>query len=260
MTTHASSGFVRTGRQDMVIPRPPHAGKEEALLLEHVPDSPRVRRLLDELEMVMHRQGFLHLNMDELARTLRCSKGTLYRLAGSSEDLFDLALRLWCARVRDDGWSAADATDKWSGRFEGYCRASVSAMRRCNTSTAFWRDVKRSPRGRAILMEHQKLRIDGLAALVRMGGESNSVREVNPRLLAELMLRCMALMVDPDFTESISMRVEDAVEEWYRIIEYGILFPTPHPPPQRDGFSPGGISAGALAAGDRGGVQDEVPG
>jgi AcrR family transcriptional regulator len=240
------------------VPRPPFAGKEEARILGELPDSPRLRRVLDELEIVMHTQGFLHLSMDELARVLRCSKGTLYRLAESREDLFDLALRLWCARVRDEGWNAADATERWAGRFEGYCRSSVTAMRRCNTSTAFWQDVKRSPRGRAILTEHQKLRIDGLEALVRMGAESNSVRDVNPRLLAELMLRCMALMVDPDFTGSVSMRVEDAVDEWYRIIEFGILAPTLQPPgPRRDAAtvegngSDGRASAEALTAGGR---------
>ncbi len=262
MKVRPSSEAKRTARQpDVAITRPPYAGKEEARLLGQLPDSPRVRRVLEELEMVMHTQGFLHLSMDDLARILRCSKGTLYRLAESREDLFDLALRLWCARVRDDGWDAADATEKWSGRFEGYCRASVSAMRRCNTSTAFWQDVKRSPRGRSILMEHQKLRIDGLEALVRMGGESNAVRDVNPRLLAELMLRCMALMVDPDFTGSINMRVEDAVDEWYRIIEYGILSPSPHPPPpRRDGSAPDGLAADGLAAASRSSVRDEVPG
>ena len=85
------------------------------------------------------------------------------------------------------------------------------------------------------MLEHQKLRIDDLEALVRMGGESNSVRDVNPRLLAELMLRCMALMIDPEFAGAVRMSVEDAVDEWYRIIEYGIIAPSPqHPPPQRD--------------------------
>jgi AcrR family transcriptional regulator len=219
---HAKRGASSPGR---VAPRPPDAGKEEARILAQLPDSPRLRRILDELETVMHTQGFLHLSMDDLARILRCSKGTLYRLAESREELFDLALRQWCARVRDDGWHAADATESWAERFEGYCRASVTSMKAYNTSTAFWQDVKRSPRGRAVFLEHQKLRIDGLESLVRIGADSNSVRDVNPRLLAELMLRCMALMIDPDFSASIGMRVEDAVDEWYRIIEYGILAP-----------------------------------
>lgn len=262
MTVRPSSGASRTARQkDVALPRPLDAGKEEARLLEQLPDSPRLRRVLDELEMVMHTQGFLHLSMDELARILRCSKGTLYRLAESREDLFDLALRLWCARVRDDGWLAADATEGWANRFEGYCRASVAAMRRCNTSTAFWQDVNRSPRGRNILMEHQKLRIDGLEALVRMGAESNNVRDVNPRLLAELMLRCMALMVDPEFSASIGMRVEDAVDEWYRIIEFGILAPAPHspPPPRRDRAPSDGPTGEGAPGNGRPGVKDEVP-
>ncbi len=70
---------------------------------------------------------------------------------------------------------------------------------RCGAATPRLRSGRTSnvPRGRAIMLEHQKLRIDGLEALVRMGGESDSVRDVNPRLLAELMLRCMALMIDP---------------------------------------------------------------
>jgi hypothetical protein len=37
------------------------------------------------------------------------------------------------------------------------------------------------------------------------------------------MLRCVHLIVDPDFAANIGMPIEDAVDEWYRIIEFGLL-------------------------------------
>lgn len=223
MTSSSRKAATMPPPREPVIARPPEAGQEEAAILAQLPESPRLRRILDNLEMVMHMQGFLHLSMDDLARTLHCSKATLYRLAGSREELFDVALKRWCARVRDDGWHAVDAADGWSERVAGYCQASVTSMRRCHTSFAFWRDLKSFPSGNGILMSHQKLRIDGLEQLTRLGCESGSFRDVHTRLLSELMLRCVHLIVDPDFAASIGMPIEDAVDEWYRIIEFGII-------------------------------------
>jgi AcrR family transcriptional regulator len=41
--------------------------------------------LLDEVEELLLAEGFTAVSMDEVAQRLRCSKATLYSVAGSKE-------------------------------------------------------------------------------------------------------------------------------------------------------------------------------
>lgn len=198
-------------------------GSEEDAVLAEVPDSPRLRRLLADLEIIMHTEGFLHAGTDDLARRLRCSKATLYRLAQSRESLFELVISRWLARVRDEGWKRVDGTEDWSQRLVDYCSASVDLMEDCHSSYAFWRDMNNFPGGYRLLMAHQKQRIDGLERIVTQGIEAGAFRQVHPRLVSEFMLMCVRQIVEPDFTASVGLSVTDAVDEWYRIIEYGLI-------------------------------------
>ena len=61
------------------------------------PGSPRLERLLEELEHVFLHDGFLHFRTEELARRLHCSKRALYQIAPSREELFELVVERWLA-------------------------------------------------------------------------------------------------------------------------------------------------------------------
>src|SRR3954453_12425062 len=49
--------------------------------------TPRREQLFDELVALLLADGFAHLTLDDIAARLRCSKRTLYALAGSKEQL-----------------------------------------------------------------------------------------------------------------------------------------------------------------------------
>ncbi|NEW36880.1 TetR/AcrR family transcriptional regulator, partial [Nocardia cyriacigeorgica] len=61
--------------------------------MEHRPAFATTRRteLFDELVALLLAEGFAHLTLDAIAARLRCSKSTLYTLAGSKEQLVTAA-------------------------------------------------------------------------------------------------------------------------------------------------------------------------
>ena len=55
--------------------------------------TPRREQLFDALVDLLLAEGFAHLTLDDIAARLRCSKRTLYALAGSKEQLVSAAVR-----------------------------------------------------------------------------------------------------------------------------------------------------------------------
>ena len=60
---------------------------------------PRASMILDEAERISLNQGFRRLNIDDLARTLRISKKTIYDFFPSKEELFFAALNRRASRL-----------------------------------------------------------------------------------------------------------------------------------------------------------------
>src|SRR3569833_819384 len=58
--------------------------------------------LFDSLLALFLAEGFAHLTLDDIAARLRCSKGTLYTLAGSKEQLVHAVTVHFFRRATDD--------------------------------------------------------------------------------------------------------------------------------------------------------------
>lgn len=210
---------------------PPGVLNEEATLLAELPDSARLRQLVDDVEVIIFRDGFLHLTMDDIAAEVRCSKTTLYRLAPRRERLFELAVKRWLARVRDGGWRGFLTGDGWPEKLELYCRAAVTAIEEDSLGIDFWRDLEKFPIGYRALMSHQAMRADGLDYIIRLGTEAGAFVDVPTKLVSRLMISSFREIVRPDLMTSVGVSVGDAVREWYRILEFGLV---KRPTPGRD--------------------------
>jgi AcrR family transcriptional regulator len=209
---------------------------EEESLLATLPPSPRLRRLLTDLETVMMTEGFLHLSTDDVAGRLKCSKATLYRLAGSREELFELVINIFLARARDTGWREFDAAKDWPGRLVGFLSAAVIATR--NASFAFIRDLRSFPAGYRSLMVHQDQRDADLREIIEEGIKAGAFLDVHPALAADLLLTTMRRIIEPEFLMTVRMPITEAFDEAYRILEYGLIRPPASP--KRGTRKPGG--------------------
>jgi AcrR family transcriptional regulator len=186
------------------------------------PDSSaqRLERLLEELEHVFLRDGFLHYRTGELARRLHCSKRALYQIAPSRERLFEVVIERWLAKLRRAGLeAAARATDPLEA-VTGYLGAAVVATR--DAGAQFVRDLSRSPATYRRLMSHQRERIAGLERLIERGTRAGHFRGVHSKLVAEVMLNAVAQMVDPELLARVGLTMSEAFAELYDIVEHGL--------------------------------------
>jgi len=197
-------------------------GHEEAAVMARVPESARLRRLLKDLEALMMAEGFLHLSTDDVARRLRCSKATLYRLAPSREELFELVVERWLARVRDTGWKELAEEKTWPAKLVGFLTQPIR-LRTREASHKFVHDMRDFPGGYRIWLAHQHQRMATLEAIIDQGAKAGAFQEVHSRLAADLMLTSVRRAIEPDFLVSVGLSLTEAFEEWYRILEFGLI-------------------------------------
>src|SRR5213080_1832274 len=74
-------------------------------------DRQRRSDLLGQIEQILLQEGFAELSMDELATRLRCSKSTLYAVAGSKNDLVSMVVKRFFegATARIEAETAAES-------------------------------------------------------------------------------------------------------------------------------------------------------
>jgi len=186
--------------------------------------SPAPRRLdglVEELEHIFLREGFLHFRTEELARRLSCSKRALYQLAPSREKLFELVVERWLANLRSAGHDAAKAAPDPLAALTDYLGAAIIATR--NAGAQFVRDLSRSPATYRRLMSHQRERIAGLETLIEKGTARGYFRGVHAKLVAEVMLNAVAQLVDPELLARVGLTMSEAFAELYDIVEHGLL-------------------------------------
>jgi AcrR family transcriptional regulator len=183
--------------------------------------SPRLRRTLEELGGLFLREGFLHLSTEDIARRLQCSKRTLYQLASSRDEIFDLVIERWLAGMRSAGIAAAEGSPDPVTALRQYLDVAVVATR--NASSQFVRDLARFPAGHRRLMSHQRERAAGLERLIDRGVKAGAFRGVHPKLVADVLLAAASRMVDPDVLLAIGLSMSQAFEELYNIFEYGLI-------------------------------------
>ncbi|HQV21036.1 MAG TPA: TetR/AcrR family transcriptional regulator, partial [Gordonia sp. (in: high G+C Gram-positive bacteria)] len=88
----------------------------------------RRTELFDALVRLFLADGFAHLTLDEIAASLKCSKSTLYTLAGSKEQLVRAATIHFFRRATEDVEAQVAATSGARDRIIAYVSAVGTAL------------------------------------------------------------------------------------------------------------------------------------
>lgn len=88
----------------------------------------RHSELFDALVELLLAEGFAHLTLDDVAARLRCSKRTLYALAGSKEQLVRAAVVHFFERATDRVEAAVAARTDPGQRLAAYLRAVADEL------------------------------------------------------------------------------------------------------------------------------------
>lgn len=183
--------------------------------------------LIGQLERIFLEEGFRDLTVDDLAARLKCSKRSLYQMAGSKQELFLLILEQFLDRIRHLGNRGALEHDDPELRVAAYMEPGYLESRRA--SRRFVEDI-RSFRAAALMLEsHQRERMATLRDIVEDGIRRGKFRKVNSFLVAEAYLATIAKIDDPEFLRRADLGFGEALTALFDFLAYG-LFQRDQPP------------------------------
>lgn len=200
--------------------RPPRSRQHPPSALPDRPAAPRDEHRLDALEAIFLRQGYRSVTVEQLARSLRCSKRAIYSLASNKEALFLRVLDRYLARLREQGTQGALAAEPTKA-FEPYLAPAIAAARKL--STTLIRDIAACPPANEIWERHTGERMAGLRRLVRNCVDQGLFRDADAFLVAEVVAASLRRIVEPGFLAAAKMSYPQAVEELYGLLLHGLM-------------------------------------
>jgi AcrR family transcriptional regulator len=185
-------------------------------------DEERRDELLDGFMRIIAERGFSQVTIAQLARELRCSAATLYKIAPSKDSLVLLAIARWADVTFADmeARSAMGATA--SERARVYFRTGAERTR--PLSLTFYADIGRYESTRmawwTVVVERY---IDRFVELVESAEEAGEVRPVNTYLLAEVLRQIGSVTRNDRTLSAAGLTHEEAVLEIDSLIWEGLL-------------------------------------
>jgi AcrR family transcriptional regulator len=184
-------------------------------------DEDRRGELLDGFMRIIAERGFSQVTIADLARELRCSAATLYKIAPSKDSLVLLAIARW-----SDGTFAAMEARSAAGRTASE-RARVyfrtGAERTRPLSLAFYADIGRYESTRMVWWTGVVERyIDRFMELVESAEEAGEIRPINAYLLAEVLRQIGSVTRNDRTLRAAGLTHEQAVLEIDSLIWEGL--------------------------------------
>ena len=185
--------------------------------------TPRRDQLFDELVALLLAEGFAHLTLDDIAARLRCSKRTLYALAGSKEQLVRAAVvrffRLATERVEQAIKSAEDAAD----RVGGYLRAVAEQL--APASGRFFDDVAAFPPADEVYRRNTRFAAARVREMIDEGVASGAFRDVHAAFVADVVAGVMVRIQQRDLRATTGLSDAEAYANLAELLLHGLGVP-----------------------------------
>ncbi|MFE4079136.1 TetR/AcrR family transcriptional regulator [Paenarthrobacter sp. YIM B13468] len=182
--------------------------------------TPRRTELFDDLVDLFLGAGFRHLTLDEIARRLKCSKSTLYTLAGSKEQLVRAATVHFFRRntqiVEDRLASTAGSRE----RISAYLSAVGHAL--STASADFMSDLDTFPPAREVYEQNSRIAARRVQELIDEGVAKGDFRHVNAAFAADLVSTMMVRIQQGAVRDQIGLDDASAYRELASILTAGI--------------------------------------
>lgn len=149
----------------------------------------RREELADQLVALLLREGFSVLTLDDLAARLRCSKRTLYGLAGSKEQLVRTAVvRFFQQATREVEADVARRGDP-TQRLAGYLRAVARQLE--PASARFFDDVAAFAPAAEVYEQNTRAAARRIEQLIDEGVRGGAFRAVHVAMAADVITSAM---------------------------------------------------------------------
>ena len=180
----------------------------------------RQAELLDQLEELFLAEGFSRFTLDDLALRLRCSKSTLYALAGSKEQLAHRVVKHFfrkaTAAVEAETVTEGDAARRVTAYLTAVARALAPA------GPAFHRDLDSFAPGREVYERNTAAAAERVRSLIADGVAQGRFREVHPALIADTVTTLMFRIGRGDTHRATGLDDATAYRELAALLLHGI--------------------------------------
>ena len=175
-------------------------------------DDERGNELLDGVMRIIAARGFSEVPISEIARELKCSAATLYKIAASKDSLVLLAIARWGERTFANLEVRAAKGQTASERARAYFRAGAESLH--PMSLAFYADIARFESTRLVWRTTVVDRyIDRFVELVQGAEDAGEIRPVNTRFLGEVLRQIGFVTRDERVLSASGLTSEQAVLE-----------------------------------------------
>lgn len=166
-------------------------------------------------------EGFAHLTLDEIAARLRCSKRTLYTLAGSKEQLVRAAI----VRYFRDATARVETALAWetgppSARITAYLKAVATHL--AVASPAFFDDVASFPPAAEIYEQNTRAAARRIRHLIDEGVRTGCFRSVHAEFVADLVAAQMVRIQRRAVSSATGLSDSEAYAELAALVTAGL--------------------------------------
>lgn len=180
----------------------------------------RRTELFDALIALFLDEGFAHLTLDDIAARLRCSKSTLYTLAGSKEQLVRAATVHFFQRATDQVEQHVAQADGARERIVTYLSAVGTVLD--SASDQFMADLDAFTPARDVYEKNTRIAARRVQELIAGGVASGEFRDVHAAFAADLATTMMVRIQQRKVRESTGLDDAGAYRELAAILTAGI--------------------------------------
>ncbi|WAL49312.1 TetR/AcrR family transcriptional regulator [Rhodococcus pyridinivorans] len=181
-----------------------------------------VRRteLFDALVDLFLAEGFAHLTLDAIAARLKCSKSTLYTLAGSKEQLVRAATVHFFRRATELVEDKIAAVGEPQERITSYLAAVGEAL--SVASDRFMADLDAFPPAREVYERNTRIAARRVQELITEGVAAGEFRHVHAAFAADLVATMMVRIQQGAVRSSTDLDDARAYRELASILTNGV--------------------------------------
>ncbi|MCL2536337.1 MAG: TetR/AcrR family transcriptional regulator [Nocardiaceae bacterium] len=180
----------------------------------------RRTELFDALVDLFVAEGFAHLTLDTIAARLKCSKSTLYTLAGSKEQLVTAATVHFFKRATERVEATVAATTGPRERIAAYLTAVGGAL--AVTSDRFMTDLDAFAPAREVYERNTRIAARRVQELITDGVDAGDFREVHAAFAADLAATMMVRIQQGGVRAATGLDDAHAYRELASILTAGV--------------------------------------
>lgn len=180
----------------------------------------RRAELFDELAALFLADGFAHLTLDQIAAQLRCSKSTLYTLAGSKDDLVRAVTVDFFRSATAEVEQALVGITGTKARLTAYLTAVGAALSRA--SETFMEDLAAFAPARELYEQNTRAAAGRVRELINEGVATGDVRDVHADFVADVATSAMVRIQQRDVKAAVGLDDSQAYLELAHLLTEGI--------------------------------------